>query len=157
MIKPEFIAQQEKSEILKKLKIYGIEKIPFLLTKSGNEKIRAFSGNLIKEEINKLTQNVFIETIGLYFAKIDGKEIRLSIDALHLLKEQIKNNIIELTQEQAEEYLKGKEPQASEEQKKQTTEKIYYVLKYNQDILGMSKIVQGQIKNYLPKERRRKN
>jgi len=153
-MKPEFI---NKSEMIEKLKIYGIEKIPFLLIKSGNEKIRAFSGNLSKDELNQLTNSVFIETIGLYFAKIDGEEIRLSIDALHLLKEQIKNNIIELTSEQAEEYLKGRDVEATSEQLKFVCKKIYYVLKYKSDILGMTKIVNKQIKNYLPKERRRKN
>jgi len=156
-MKQEILSREEKLEIIKKLEIYGISNIPFLLFKSGNEKIRAFSGNLNKDEINKLAENIFIETIGLYFAKIDGQDVRLSVDACHLLKQQIKNNVIELTQEQAEEYLKGRDIQIEEEQEKFSEKKIYYILKHKEDILGMSKIVNKQIKNYLPKERRRKN
>jgi NOL1/NOP2/fmu family ribosome biogenesis protein len=141
----------DKREILEKLKKYGITEIPFLLIKSGAEKIRAFSGDINKEQIEKIRNAVYVETIGIYFAKIDGEDIRLSLDALHLLKSQLKHNIIELDDKQTEEYLQGKEPSLKEDK-----EKIYYILKHKEDILGMAKIVNKQIKNYLPKERRRK-
>ncbi len=84
-----------KREILEKLKIYGITSIPYFLLKSGQEKIRAFSGDINREQISIIQNSVYVETIGIYFAKIDGNEIRLSLDALHLLKNQLKNNIIE--------------------------------------------------------------
>lgn len=145
-----------KKEILNKLSIYGITDIPYFLIKSGSEKIRAFSGDINKEQIDKIRDSVYVETIGIYFAKIDGNEIRLSIDALHLLKNQLKHNILELDEKQKEEYLSGKEPEINKEQEKTTNQKIYYILKHNSDILGMAKIVNKQIKNYLPKERRRK-
>ena len=153
---PEFLDRKETEQVLEKLEIYGIEEIPFLLVKSGSNKIRACTFK-DREQISRITNEVFTELIGLYFAKIDGEEIRLSIDALHLLKNQLKHNILEIDDKQKEEYLSGNEPQITEQQAQATNQKIYYILKHNQDILGMAKIVQGVIKNYLPKERRRKN
>lgn len=147
----------DKKQVLEKLKIYGITNIPYFLLKSGTEKIRAFSGDINKEQIDKIQDSVYVETVGIYFAKIDGEDIRLTIDACHLLKNQLKHNILELENKQKEEYLSGKEPEITNEQAKITNQKIYYILKHNQDILGMAKIVNKQIKNYLPKERRRKN
>lgn len=143
-----------KKEILEKLKIYGITQIPFLLIKSGNEKIRAFSGDITREQVDKIIDSVYVETVGIYFAKIDGQDIRLSLDALYLLKDQIKHNILEIDEAQKEEYLQGKEPTIKAHQ--EANQKIYYILKHKEDILGMAKIVNKQIKNYLPKERRRK-
>lgn len=156
-MKPIYVTKQEKAEILKQLSIYGIKEIPFILIKSGQDKIRAFSGSLAFEELANLLDSVFWETIGIYFAKIDGNDIRLSVDACHLLKEQIKHKIIQLNDEQFENYMKGREPEINNEQEKLSEEKIYYILKHKDDILGMAKIVQGVIKNYLPKERRRKS
>ncbi len=151
MKKIEFI---NKSKIIEKLKDYGIEKLPYLLIKSGKEKIRIFSGHLSKEEITKLRRNVYIETLGLYFAKFDNDQLRLNLDSLHLLKNKIKNKIINLNKTQTKQYFEGKDVEATKEQLKIAKEKSYYILKHNEDILGMSKIINNRIRNYLPKERR---
>ena len=154
---PQFITHKEKKEIAEKLKVYGIEKIPYLLLKSGTERLRAFSGNLTEQDILKFIQNIHIEGYGLYFARIDGDEVRLTIDACQLLKEQIKHKILFLTEKQFKEYMEGKDVEANKEQIEQTKERMYYVLKYGEDLLGMAKVVNNQIKNYLPKDRRRKS
>jgi len=183
-MKPEFITGNQKAEVVSKIKKFGIEKIPFLLIKSGQDKIRAYSGSINADELAKIAEGVFVEIIGLYFARYDGGDLRLSVDALHLLKEQITENIIELTKEQAQDYLKGRDVDLTQEQallfsdlgnvdlsrisdspenllKKQEDflgKKGYFAIKHTQDFLGMAKIVNGKfIKNYLPKERRRKN
>lgn len=158
-MKPEFIFGNEKAEILAKLKKFGIEKIPFLLIKSGSERIRAYSGSMNIQELAKLSENVFVEIIGIYFARYDGEDLRLSVDALHLFKEQITKNIIDITDKQTDDYLKGKDIDIDAEQSKLFGEKRgYFVLRHNNDLLGMAKIVSGKfMKNYLPKERRRKN
>jgi len=157
-MKPEFIIGNEKTGILRKLEIYGISKIPYLLLRFGKDRIRAYSGNLNPNDINKLYDNVYIETIGIYFAKYDGNDIKLSVDAVHLLKEQITENILELTDQQVAEYLMGRDVELNKEQLSQTQDKkIYFILKHNEDFLGMGKVSQGMLKNYLPKERRRRN
>ena len=148
---PEFLSNSEILELEKQLEPYGISKLDFIFIKSGKDRIRALSP-VSKKEIINLTDGIFTETLGLYFAKIDGESIRLSIDACHLLKEQITKKILELDDKQFEAYMKGHEVEFKEQ-----GEKGYFILKHNHDLLGMAKISQGMIKNYLPKERRRKN
>lgn len=156
-MKPIFLSKQEEKKIKEQLKEFGIEKIPFLLLKFGKDRIRAYSGSFDGEELNRISDNVFLELIGLYFGKFDGDELRLSLDALHLLKEQISNRIIEIDEKQKEDYLEGKDIDIKDKQKEEAWNgRGYFVVKYKEDILGMAKIVNGFIKNYLPKERRRR-
>lgn len=156
-MKPIFLSKEEKRNIEKELEKFGIKEVPFVLLKFGQDRIRAYSGSLNRDELNRICENTFVELIGLYFAKIDGDELRLSLDALHLLKEQITKRIINLDSEQKEKYLEGKDVDLKEEQKELKEEKGYFILKHNEDILGMAKVVNNKfIKNYLPKERRRR-
>lgn len=155
-MKPEIISGKEKEQILSLLQIYGINKINFLLVKSGKDRIRAVSFTNL-EKINEISDGIFTETFGIYFARIDGEEVRLTIDACHLLKDQIKNNILELDEAQFEAYMKGHETEINKSQEELNNKKIYFVLKHKDDFLGMAKISNKMIKNYLPKERRRKS
>ena len=150
-MKIEFVRKGEKKKILELLKEnYGIEKLPYLLIKSGKNKLRLFSGNLSKEEIKELSKIVFIEGIGLYFASFRNNEIRLTLDSLHLLKKQIKD-FIEISEKQLQEWFKGLSLDVKDKKLKG-----FVVLKHKEDFVGIGKASQGKIFNYLPKERRRK-
>ncbi len=145
----------EKKKTLKKLKQqFGIDNLNYLLFKSGKSKIRAFSGNLSKEEISILARNINIEIIGLYIAKQENqdKEIRLSHDAVSLFKNQIQKNIVEINLSQIKKWLKGQDI----EFKKKIKEGII-ILKNNNDIVGCGKSNGRTIFNFVPKERRIKN
>src|SRR3989338_2202936 len=97
------LSSSEKKKILEKLKQeFGIENLPFLLIKFGKERVRAYSGSLSRDELQKLDRETRIESAGIYLLHDYGDEIRLSLDALHLLKNQITKNIVELTEQQAE-------------------------------------------------------
>src|SRR4030043_362405 len=99
--------QKEKQEIQKALeKEFGIKNIPGELIKKGEEKIFLFQGNLSPKQIKEMEEIAFIERIGVYFAKNQGGEIRLSIEGTHLLKEQIKENIFEMNEEEEQEWIK---------------------------------------------------
>ena len=154
----EFIFNTEKREIMKKLEYYGIKELPFLLISSGKEKIRGYSGSLSLEEIRKLQKNSRVEIIGIYLFHEYPDEIRFSLDALHLLKDQITKNIIELTDEQKEKWFRGEDILLTkEEQEKFSKEKKgFKVIKHKDDLIGMGKLTDDRIVNYLPKERRRK-
>ena len=73
---------------------YGIEKLNFLLMKSGLDKIRGFTGNLSSEEIKLLKREINLEIVGSYLAKEEQDGIRLSFDAPNLLKPE--KNIVEI-------------------------------------------------------------
>ena len=143
---------KEKHRIIEKLKErFGIKSIPYIIVQSGKERLRIASINLSTDEIKKLSQIANIELIGLYFATLVNDEIRLSIDATHLLKSQINKNILEISEKEKEEWLKGGDLQ------KKNNERGFVIIRYKEDLLGTGKLSEEKIGNFLPKERRVKD
>jgi len=144
-----FIKTPEKRRIIAQLKEqFGIESLPYLLIESGKEKIRAFSGSLSKEEISEISNLVRVELIGLYLIKKEH-DLRLSLDATTLLKDQITRNILELNDEQFESWIRGYDLDISPIPKQGT-----YIIKYKSDFVGCGKSNGKIIFNYVPKDRR---
>ena len=155
-----FIRGAEKQEILEMLKYYGIEDLKgWLLTESGKEKIRAYSGNLTPEQIMNIHEAAGIDLIGLYLLHKYPSNIRLSFDAVHALKSQITKNVFELSDKHAEEFMKGRDIALSKEEvealKAKGEKTGFKILKYKKDFIGTGKLTEeGRIVNYMPKERR---
>lgn len=145
------IYSSEKKYVLNKLnEQFGIEKLPYLLIKFGEDKIRLYSGSLSNEELNTLASELNIENIGLYFAKEEKDGIRLTLDGLQILKNQVTKNILELTDKQADDWLRGNDLDIQ-------TKRGFIVLKNNNEFLGCGKSTGERIANFVPKERRIKN
>ena len=159
---PRFIFKTEKKEIIKKLEYYGITELPFLLVTSGKEKVRGYTGILSTDEIIELDKCVNMEIIGLYLFHNYADSIRLSMDAINLLKDQITKNILELNEKQAKEWFAGQDILLSKEEKEQLKKELeqkketngFKVIKIAGDLVGMAKITDDRIINYTPKERR---
>jgi len=155
------IDNAKKKKIIECVLNLGIKKIHYLLLKSGHERIRAFSGDLSNDELLKIWSILPIEGVGLYFGKeqIDRKngrrEVRLSLDALHVLKEQISGNIVFLNEEQEEKWFAGKDIDLNEINLRGF---VAVFSEQDKDIIGTGKIsADGKILfNYLPKERCRR-
>ncbi|MBU3913622.1 MAG: hypothetical protein KKB21_00130 [Nanoarchaeota archaeon] len=144
----ETLKRAEKERILEKLKEqFGITNLPYLLVKQGREKIRAFSGSLSREELEKLGENVNVDTVGIYLLK-EENELRLSHDGASLLQNQITKNILELSSEQADEWLRGHDLFINSEIRG------LIVLKYKDLVIGCGKSSGERITNFVPKERR---
>jgi len=149
----QILNSKESAKILETLREqFGITEILGKIIQRGAERLFLYQGNLNSEQIRKLEQTIPIERIGVYFAKIvPGEEgIRLSIDGTHIFKEQITKNIFELTDKQAESYLKGEELQI----KTPEQEKGFKVIKYKNDFWGCGKASLEKISNFIPKQRR---
>ena len=145
------IYSSEKKQILKKLnEQFGISKLPYLLLQFGKEKIRIYSGNLSKEELLTLDNKLRIETTGLYAFKEHGDQIRITLDGIQIFRDQITKNILELTDEQAEEWFKGHELEIK-------TDNNFKIIKNKEELIGCGKSTGEKITNFLPKERRIKN
>jgi NOL1/NOP2/fmu family ribosome biogenesis protein len=160
-----FIFGAEKKKIIEKLGYYGIKDIPHLLIESGKEKIRGYTGSLSTQELIQLNQAVGIQLAGLYLFHDYGKEenLRLSFDAISSseLKSQITKNILEISEENEKEFLKGHDIALSKEEKefleKQGETLGFKIVKSKKanEFLGTGKLTQeGRIVNYMPKERR---
>jgi NOL1/NOP2/fmu family ribosome biogenesis protein len=152
------ITKQEKEKIIESLKYYGINEVPLVLIETSPGRIRGYSGEINEEDIKNIGEIATIEVAGLYmFNNFDG-EIRLSIDAIHLLKGQITKNIIEIDDKEAEEWMKGQDLILTDElkQRLKKEEKGFKIIKNKEDFLGCCKLLDNRIVNYLPKERREK-
>ena len=144
------LQSSQKKKILNQLNNqYGITNLPYLLLQFGKEKIRLYSGNLSKEELLTLDKNLRIENIGLYFAK-QQEEIRLTLDGLQLLKNQITKNILEINNKHTEQWLKGNDLDIQ-------TLPTFKILKNNNEFIGCGKSTGQKITNFVPKERRIKS
>lgn len=145
------LSSAEKKKILKKLtEQYGIKTLPYLLLRFGKEKIRAYSGSLTKQELKTLDKNLRVENTGLYLGKEHHNEFRLSLDAIHVLKNQITKNILELDTKQVETWFSGKDIELPK-----PIPPGFVVLKHKENLIGCGKATNsGIIKNYMPKERR---
>ena len=88
-----------------------------------------------------------MEIIGIYLCKLETDGIRLSHDAVTLLSDKITKNIIEITDEQAKEWMKGKDLEIKMENK-------YLILRNKNLLLGCGKSTGEKIINFVPKERR---
>lgn len=151
------IYKAEKKKIIEKLSYYGITKLPHLLLRFGKEKIRGYSGGLSITDIALIDKTAGIEIMGLYLFHEYSNEIRLSLDALHLFKDQITKNILNLTDEQAEAWFKGQDISREEIEASKNLGSLgigFKVLKHNNDLIGCGKLVAERLINYMPKERR---
>ncbi|PIN78194.1 hypothetical protein COV15_00105 [Candidatus Woesearchaeota archaeon CG10_big_fil_rev_8_21_14_0_10_34_12] len=147
-----FLSRQEKKKFIEQLnEQFGITDLPFLLVHSGKEKIRAISCSLSTDELRELSRNVNIDAVGIYLLKIEPDGLRLSIEATHMLKEQIKKNILELNKSQVQEWLRGNDVEVEDEQTG------YVVIKHKEDFYGCGKLSNKILRNFVPKERRIKN
>ena len=142
------LTSSDKKKILNQLnEQFGIMEIPGLIIQFGKEKLRLYTGNLSKEELYHLDNEARIETIGLYFAKQEQCEIRLTLDGVQFFKNQLKKNILEINDKQADDWLKGNDLDIKEDKK-------WFILKHKNEFLGCGKSTGEKISNFVPKERR---
>jgi NOL1/NOP2/fmu family ribosome biogenesis protein len=148
----QILNQKQIQESYRSLKEqFGIDKIPGRIMKLGEEKLFLFTGDATDEEIKKLENIVPVERLGVYFAKIIKEDVKLSIEGSQILKEQIKNNIFELNDEQAEKWMMGQELNLK------SGKRGFVVMKYQDNFLGCGKASEEKISNFIPKMRRLKN
>ena len=144
--------QAEKKQIEDKLKEqFGIKEIPGKIVMRGEERLFFFTGEIDEDEIRKIEEIAPIEKIGVYFAKIINDDIKLTIEGTQILKNQISEGIFEINDEQAEEWMMGRELNIK------TGLKGFIVIKNNDDFLGCGKASENKITNFIPKSRRLKN
>jgi len=144
--------KNEKREIENKLRNqFGIKSVSGILLQRGAERIFLYQGERTEKEIKELENLTIVERVGVYFCKIQNEEVRLSIEGVHILKEQIKKNIFEIDKEQAESWMKGNELNVK------SNLKGVIIMKYQDEFLGCGKASEEKITNFIPKNRRLKN
>ncbi len=105
---------------------------------------------LVNMDISRIDlNNLRINNLGLYFGEIiNNKELRLSIEGSQIIGPLAKKNVLDLSEEEAKDYMKGTDLD------KKTKDKGFMIIKHKDDYLGTGKSNGEKIYNYTPKERR---
>ncbi len=142
-----FLSSGEKKKLFQELDgLFGIGKLDYIFIETGKEKIRAFSGDLTKDEIILLNDAVRIELVGMYFARKEPFSLRLGFDATQLLSDKIKEGFIELNEDDFKLWMGGNVL-------KMDADDGLYAVKYGNDFLGCGYVKDEKMYNYVPKER----
>jgi len=88
-----------------------------------------------------------INSLGLYFGKVEKSGIRLSIEGSQLVKAT--KNVIELDEKQLRQWMLGKDIEVG----KHDIEG-YVVVKHKNDSFGCGAYKEGKLLNFVPKSRR---
>ena len=163
-MKIQIMDRAKKKKFIAGLSDLGMKKIPELLIKSGKERVRAYSGDLSTEQIMEIWRLLPIEGIGLYVGKDmvnrNGvREIRLSLDGMHIWKEQLIKRILILSKEQEKNWFLGKNIELDDSQiGKISTGFVSVKSADGKDFVGVGKIGSdgAMLFGFLPKERRRR-
>jgi NOL1/NOP2/fmu family ribosome biogenesis protein len=111
-----------------------------------NNKNRIF---IINKDIEKIDlERLRINSIGLYFCEIDNG-IRLSIEGSQIIGPKAEKNIVEITEEQVKQWLKGEDLEI-----KENNYSGFVIIKHKNDFLGTGKYKDGKVLNYVGKSRR---
>ncbi|MDO8467976.1 MAG: hypothetical protein Q7S56_03470 [Nanoarchaeota archaeon] len=148
--------ERERSDIIEILQdTFGIKEIEGIMLQRGKERLFLYKGSFTEKQIKALEYEIPIERVGVYFAKIiedqKSKEryIKLSIEGIQLLKDQITKNIYELeSDEQIDAWMKGQDLNIK------TDLRGFIAIKYKNDFLGCGKASAEKIGNFIPKTRR---
>lgn len=141
-----FLKSKEVKEILKLInEQWGCNiklDYVFLMNKGGD----VF---LINKDVDRIEfENLRINNLGLYFAEYRNNELRLSIEGSHLVGPLAVKNILEISDEQLKEYMRGEDIEISD------TDSGFLLVKNKEDFFGCSKVKNGKLLNFYPKSRR---
>jgi NOL1/NOP2/fmu family ribosome biogenesis protein len=104
---------------------------------------------IIDRDFTKIyTEKLRISSLGLYFAEQNKSRLRLSIEGSELIGMHCTNNILDLDQEQARNWLKGLDLDLDIKKRE------FLLIKHKEDFLGCGKAVENKVLNYVPKNRR---
>ena len=121
-----------------------MDEFVFVQTKNGKIKI------LNKQVLSLNLEGLRVENVGLYFARWDGKEVRLSIEGSQIVGKKAKKNVLELSEDEAMEWMRGKNLEVGE----RSVEEGFVILKHKDDFLGCGRYKNGRILSFVPKWRR---
>jgi NOL1/NOP2/fmu family ribosome biogenesis protein len=146
--KLKILNNKEIKEIKNKLKEqFGFnEELNYVFLQNEKGKIFITTKNISEIEFEKLK----INTIGLYFAQLKEKKLRLSIDGSQLIGKDCKKNVLEIENKQLKEWLRGEEISIEGDYK----DGEFLIMNNKEDYFGCGKFIQGKLLNYVSKARR---
>jgi NOL1/NOP2/fmu family ribosome biogenesis protein len=105
-----------------------------------------------KEVFDMNVERLRPQSVGLYVGRIDRGVVRPSIEGAQIIGKTATKNIAEIDKERLWDFLRGFDVEASK--LIDAKENGYVLVKYNTDILGVSKLIGNTLQNVLPKSRK---
>lgn len=103
---------------------------------------------LVSKDVGKIdTDKLRVTAVGMYFGEWKHNELRFSIEGSQLLGPLATKNVVELSDSERDEWLKGEELEKIEGEG-------FVLIKHKTDFLGSGKSKEGKILNFVPKARR---
>ena len=118
-----------------------------IMTTGKKEKIWITNRDVFKIDLEKLR----INSIGLYFGRIDSGKIKLSVEGSIIVGAKAKNGIIKINEEQLWDFIRGFDINLLNPGE---NKRDYVLVKYEKNWIGIGKIDDGILKNALPKSRK---
>lgn len=154
MTKPEIIILNSKDKKLLKQtldKQFGITKLPDKILFCLNKKEKVYLAN---REIFDLNHEVFrVNAFGNYFGTYMTDGFRLSIEGAQELGPLATKNILELTKEERDLWIKGYDLNKTIETE---NESAYVIIKFEDYFYACGKVKENRIINYVSKARKLK-
>jgi NOL1/NOP2/fmu family ribosome biogenesis protein len=140
---------KDKKEIKKQLtQQFGITTLPDKVFFCINKKERVY---MINKEVFDVDQQVLrVNSFGLYIGTFMVDGFRLNIEGAQLFGPLATKNVIELSLQERNDWLKGFDIQR---ELAKNADSEYVLLKYENDFLGSGKVKNNSILNYVPKSR----
>ncbi len=94
------------------------------------------------------TTSLRINSMGLYFGKIEDERVRLSIEGAQIIGPLSKKNVLSVTKKEIGEWIRGKDLINN------TESNDFALIKYDDDFYGSGKCSKGRVLNFVTKSRR---
>ena len=144
-----FLNKKEIGFILEKIKEqFGLSelKLDYVFLKNKENKIFIANKDLDRIDLKRLR----INSIGLYFCKIEKNWIRLTVEGSQIVGKLAKTNILELNKNQLKEWITGNNVDVK------GLENSCVIIKHINDYFGSGLVKENILINYFPKTRRLK-
>lgn len=143
------INSKEKKEIVGMLFsqfAYDSKLEEFTLFTNAKDKIHV----VLADTVDAIEDQEFrIDSLGMYFGeKVNEKEFRLTIEGSNLIGKKCSKNIVEISDDELEKWMRGEDLTSDSE------DNAFVIIKHKQDFLGCGKLKEKVIKNFIPKSRR---
>lgn len=138
--------RKQIKEIMKSLEQqWGFtQEVSYAFLLSGKHNIYIVNQDLARIDLAQLN----INSIGLYFAEQLPHGIRLSIEGSQLVGPHAQRNVIELSDGQLQQWVRGYSVDMAHDAQG------FLIVKHGRDYFGCGKISRGKLLNYYPKSRR---
>lgn len=136
---------KEKKNIINILKEqYGFEgKLDYVFLMNKKNKIYVVTSEISGIDIDQLK----INSLGIYFGELYKGSVRLSIEGSQIVGKYASKNVLEISDDELQDWIKGLDIQCTKEFLG------FVVVKNKNDFYSCGKTKEGKLLNYLPKVR----